>query len=183
MAFHAGNVKDGKHYWLTPPDLMRSLQLEFNFDYDPCPFPLPEGYDGFVAEWGKCCYVNPPFQPVMSGGKLKGVTAWAKKIIHEHTQGKKVVFVYPLDKWLLKLIAYATEIRNLGDVRWIATEDGSTGPGIGRHIAMFVFDPEKPARYNISDGPKETTDAGPCFNRYNPGSMAAPVNKDQLSLF
>lgn len=52
MAFEIGNKKDGKHYWLTPPDLRAALQQEFNFDYDPCPFPLPDGYDGLRADWG-----------------------------------------------------------------------------------------------------------------------------------
>jgi len=52
MAFEKGNKADGKHYWLTPPGLMKSLQLEFDFNYDPCPFPKPEEYNGLLAEWG-----------------------------------------------------------------------------------------------------------------------------------
>ena len=43
--FHVGNP-DGKHYWLTPPELYASLDAEFNFDWDPCPYPLPVGFDG-----------------------------------------------------------------------------------------------------------------------------------------
>lgn len=51
MPYEKGNA-DGKHYWLTPPDLMAQLQEEFSFDLDACPFPRPEGFDGLTAEWG-----------------------------------------------------------------------------------------------------------------------------------
>ncbi len=47
-----GNFEDGKHYWLTPPDLLKLLNDEFKFDFDPCPFPIPEGFDGLTCEWG-----------------------------------------------------------------------------------------------------------------------------------
>lgn len=39
--FHAGNRVDGKHYWLTPPDVYGPLHAEFDFTFDPCPYPLP----------------------------------------------------------------------------------------------------------------------------------------------
>jgi hypothetical protein len=32
------------------------------------------------------------------------------------------------------------QVRNLGDVRWLATEDGSAGKGTGRHIAAFILE-------------------------------------------
>jgi hypothetical protein len=144
MGFEQGNSKDGKHYWLTPPELMDDLQKEFGFDYDPCPYPLPAGYDGLEAEWGACSYVNPPFGVVMHKGKKKGATAWARKCIEEFKKGKRVVMVYPIDKWVLMLLDAGAKVRNLKDVRWHATEDGSQGPGTGRHIAMFVLDPSKP---------------------------------------
>lgn len=138
--FHSGNGSDGKHYWVTPPDLMRSLQMEFNFDFDPCPFPLPEGFDGLTCEWGQSSYVNPPFGSIMHQGKKKGPTAWARKAIAEMQKGKRVVLVYPIDKWVLMLLAAGAEVRNLGDVRWLSTEDGKPGKGTGRHIAAFVLD-------------------------------------------
>ena len=143
MSFEGGNAGDGKHYWLTPPELMAQLQLEFDFDYDPCPFPKPKDYDGLDAEWGQSNYVNPPFGVVMHQGKKKGATAWARKCITEYQKGKRVVMVYPIDKWVLMLLDAGAKVRNLRDVRWCATEDGTPGKGTGRHIAMFILDPDK----------------------------------------
>jgi hypothetical protein len=137
--FADGNGDDGKHYWLTPHPLYQQLDSEFHFDYDPCPFPLPEGYNGLSAEWGQSSYVNPPFGSVMVDGKKKGPTAWARKAIEENEKGKRVVLVYPIDKWILMLLKAGAEVRNLGDVRWCATEDGSEGKGTGRHIAAFIL--------------------------------------------
>lgn len=148
MSFEKGNKADGKHYWLTPPELLEKLNAEFGFDFDPCPFPKPEDFNGLTSEWGKCSYVNPPFgsytDPVTK--KLKGPTAWARKAIMEFEKGKKVVFVYPIDKWVLLMIEAGAEIRNLKDVRWHATEDGTRGPGTGRHVACFILDPKKPRK-------------------------------------
>ena len=136
-------AKDGKHYWLTPPELMGELQKEFGFDFDPCPYPKPDDFDGLTAEWGEVNYVNPPFGTVMRDGKKRGVTAWVRKAIEEHKKGKKVVFVYPIDKWIHYFIEAGAEIRNLKDVKWHATEDGSKGKGTGRWIAAFVLDHAK----------------------------------------
>lgn len=166
--FHKGNGDDGKHYWLTPPDLYAKLDAEFNFDFDPCPFPLPEGFDGLTCEWGTSNYVNPPFGSILKfkndecehelnpekrrsmkcihcgeSGKKLGPTAWIRKAIREWEKGKTVVMVYPVDKWVLLIIKTIfgedCDIRNLGDVRWVATEDGSVGKGTGRHIACFIL--------------------------------------------
>ncbi len=137
--FHTG-AADGKHYWLTPPDLMTELQARFRFDFDACPYPLPEGFDGLTCEWGSSTYVNPPFGSIMHQGRKKGPTAWARKAIAEHEKGKRTVMVFPIDKWVLMMIKAGAVIENLGDVRWHATEDGSQGKGTGRHIAMFILE-------------------------------------------
>ena len=47
--FNTGSKYDGKHYWLTPDDLMKSLNDEFNFDFDPCPYPKPDDFDGLTS--------------------------------------------------------------------------------------------------------------------------------------
>jgi hypothetical protein len=121
---------------------MQSLRREFAFDFDPCPFPKPEDFDGLTCEWGTSNYVNPPFGSIMHGGKRKGITAWVRKALAERDKGKTVVLVYPLDKWVLMLLREGAEVRNLGDVRWLATEDGTAGQGTGRHIACFVLRPK-----------------------------------------
>lgn len=140
--FHVG-APDGKHYWLTPPDLMTLLKERFGFDFDPCPYPKGE-FDGLTADWGQSNYVNPPFGSIMHNGKKKGPTAWARKAIEENRKGKQVVMVYPIDKWVLMLLAAGAKVENLGDVRWHATEDGSQGKGTGRHIAMFILPATRP---------------------------------------
>lgn len=146
--FHQGNGDDGKHYWLTPPELMEKLQDEHDFDFDACPYPKPDNFDGLTIDWGCSTYANIPFgsilhQDIKTGKwKKKGPTAWMRKAIEEYKKGKKVVIVYPVDKWILMMIEAGAKITNLGDIRWCATEDGSQGKGTGRHIAQFVLDPD-----------------------------------------
>ena len=137
--FHQGNDQNKKHYWLTPPEVYTPLNQEFNFDFDPCPYPLPEGFDGLTCEWGKSNYVNPPFGSIIHEGKKKGPTAWARKAMAEADKGKDVVLLYPIDKWILMLLEYGVEVRNLKDIKWLATEDNSPGKGTGRHIACFIL--------------------------------------------
>ena len=146
MTFEDGNKSDGKHYWLTPPELYEKVKEELGPEFfDPAPFPKPEDFDGLLCEWGEKNYVNPPFGGFKSkkGKRMPGVTAWARKCIEEYKKGKKVVMVYPIDKWVLMLLAAGAEIKNMGDVKWLATEDGAQGPGTGRHVAMFILDPDK----------------------------------------
>lgn len=128
-----GSSKDGKHYWLTPPELFGRIREEFGCDFDACPYPRPDGFDGLDTEWGESSYVNPPFA---------GPTAWVRKAMAESEKGKRVVFVFPLPKWALMLLTHPNlkEVRNLKDVKWCAIEDGSPGKGIGQHIACFVLD-------------------------------------------
>lgn len=181
--FHKGNGSDGKHYWLTPTELYAQLNKEFNFDFDPCPFPKPDDFDGLTCEWGNSNYVNPPFGSIIHEGKKKGPTAWVRKCIQEWQKGKTVVLVYPVDKWLLMLtkaiLGEDAEIRNLGDIKWIATEDNSIGKGTGRHIAMFILraksivnakqrDNQRPIR-NLAQKAKKKREG----RYYNPGHTAA----------
>lgn len=99
--FHRGNKSDDKHYWLTPwsdPEFVALVEEFGPFDFDPCPYPLPEGFDGLTCEWGQRNYVNIPFGSIMHQGpgdkkpKKKGPTFWVRKAIEEWRKGKLVVF-------------------------------------------------------------------------------------------
>ena len=135
--FHAGNPQDGRHYWLTPPELYAALNAEFAFDFDPAPHPLPPNFDGLTCAWGESNYVNPPFGSIIHQGRKKGMTAWVRKALAEQAKGKRVVLVYPLDSSILMLIKAGVQIRNLGDVQWLATEDGHRAAKCSRPIACL----------------------------------------------
>lgn len=151
MAFENGNKADGKHYWLIPEDVYEKLDSEFEFDFDPCPFPKPEDFDGLYNEWGSSNYVNPPFGSYTCphDGKKKGPTAWARKAITEFNKGRQVVFLYPIDKWVLMMLEAGAEVRNLKDIRWRSIEDWTQGPGTGRHVACFILKKNHERRSNF----------------------------------
>jgi hypothetical protein len=172
--FHVGNGDDGKHYWLTPPDVYARLNAAYGpFTFDPCPFPKPDDFDGLTNEWGAVNYVNPPFGSIIHQGKKKGPTAWVRKAIAESQKGKRVVLVYPVDKWLLMLLGAGAKVENLGDVKWLATEDGSAGKGTGRHIACFVLEPTEDASQHLSDTREaRTCDSKPATEPKSPNPPA-----------
>lgn len=104
-------------YWITPPELYKKLDDEFHFDYDPCPFPKPENYDGIKVEWGKSNYVNPPFHRENGIGP----TAFVRKAIQENQKGKTVVLTIPTQSYVNLLLEAGAEARPLGRVRWLHT--------------------------------------------------------------
>ena len=77
-----------KRYWQTPTELMAVLQKKYNFDFDPCPHPRPEGFDGLEIDWGKRNWCNPPF----TGGVMK----WVRKAIEERSKGNLTVMILPI---------------------------------------------------------------------------------------
>jgi DNA N-6-adenine-methyltransferase (Dam) len=72
--------------WATPPDFYEKLNNEFHFDFDPCP--LHSEFDGLKIEWGKCNYVNPPYDRVNK-------PLFIQKAYEEWKKGKTVVMLLP----------------------------------------------------------------------------------------
>jgi hypothetical protein len=125
-----------KKFWLTPPALLRQLNDEFNFDFDPCPYPLPAGYNSLVVPWGKMNYVNPPFR--IADGPYGGPVEFARKAIEERDNGNKSVIVLPVPLYVDVLVRAGVEIRAAGRIRW--EEVGSRQQYThGRPCCLFIL--------------------------------------------
>lgn len=112
---------------------MEVLSREFIFDFDPCPYPRPNGYNSLVLPWGSCNYVNPPFNK--KDAPYGGPSAFVRKAICEQSEGGTSVFVLPLP-WNLGLLMRAgAELRYGGIVQWL---DGKTGEPCPRKAPQVI---------------------------------------------
>lgn len=129
---------DQKHYWLMPPDKLKPINDEFNFDYDPCPFPRPDGFDGLEVDWGKSNWVNPPFTGMakVPGKRKIGPMAWARKALAERDKGNTSVLIFPI--YQVRVISFledqGAEIRYTGKIRWLAVQDRTPNPTASSNI-------------------------------------------------
>ncbi len=114
-------------YWLTPPEMYQALDREFHFDFDPCPYPRPEGYDGLTRPWGQMNYCNPPFRK--TDGNTDGPTAFVRKAIVEKAAGKSTVLLIPAQSYINLLLEAGAELRSAGRTRFLEVDTGEPLPG------------------------------------------------------
>ena len=107
-------------YWLTPPELYEKLDNEFHFDFDPCPYPKPEGYNSLYLPWGNMNYCNPPFRK--TDGNTDGPTAFVRKAIAEQKVGRSSVLLIPAQSYINLLLDAGAELRSAGRTRFLEVE-------------------------------------------------------------
>jgi len=107
----------------TPDGFFKQLNEEFNFNFDPCP--LNSKINGLEIEWGKRCFINPPYG--------KAIKIWLGKALLEINKGNTELAVFLLPsytdvKWFHEIILpKAKEIRFLkGRLRF--GEHNNTAP-------------------------------------------------------
>ena len=71
---------------LTPPDLLRKLNLRYGGLFDPCP--RNPSFNGLEIDWplDKICFVNPPYS---------NLADWTKKCQVEWRRGAKIILLMP----------------------------------------------------------------------------------------
>jgi hypothetical protein len=106
-------------FWITPPELYKKWDKEFNFDFDPCP--LNPQQNALQIAWGKSNYVNPPYMKkdtLFEKGK-KGPTAFVRKAIEEQKKGNSSFLVLSTPSYVNLLLDANAQVRSLGKIRWI----------------------------------------------------------------
>ncbi len=126
-------------FWLVPPELYKTLDKEFSFDHDPCPYPFVK--DGIETAWGRSNWVNPPFRraDAMNGN---GPTAFVRKAIEEQKKGKTSVIILPVLSLLNMLFEAGAEVRSCGRVKWIHAETGDKWKNPS-NCALFILRGDK----------------------------------------
>ena len=137
------SIKRVKKYWLTPLDIYRELDREFNFDFDPCPYPRPEDFNAIKVPWGKSNYVNPPFRK-SDGAFGVGPTAIIRKAITEQQHGKSSVIIINTMSFINLLLEAGAECRSMGRMRWLDCKTGEPWKHPSNTTLFILKGKEKP---------------------------------------
>jgi site-specific DNA-methyltransferase (adenine-specific) len=79
-----------KDDWATPKEFYNTLNQEFDFTFDPCPFQHDTNqWNGLDIDWGERNYINPPYSRTLK-------EAFVRKAIEESKKGKLCVMLLPV---------------------------------------------------------------------------------------
>jgi hypothetical protein len=135
-------VDKESEFLLTPLDRLAELKRVFRINFDACPFPRPEGFDGLTVPWGSRTYVNCMFN--------EDVSQFVKKAIAEYRLGKLIVFVLPLCAMgaIARLLCAGASVYDLDIPAWRSIRDGvstNPAPATARQPCVWlVLDPNGP---------------------------------------
>ena len=134
-----------KDDWQTPSEFYQTLNKEFNFNFDPCPYQHNiELWDGLKIDWNERNFINPPYSQ-----KLKD--AFVIKAIEQAGHGKLCVCLLPVSTstrlFHVHILPNATDIRFLPKrLKFIGTNSKGelVSNKTGMHDSMLViFDGRK----------------------------------------
>jgi len=123
-------------YWLIPPETYEQLNAEFNFDFDPCPYPRPPDYNSLILPWGKSNYVNPPF--CKKDAPHGGPSAFVRKAIAEQALGKTSVLILPVPNSIGLLLEAGAELRYGGKINWLEADTKEPCPRAYRQVVAVL---------------------------------------------
>lgn len=81
---------DNTDHWKTPDYIYDPLNIEFDFNFDPCPLHhYLLNFDGLSIEWKERNFINPPYS-------LKLKAAFVEKALEESRKEKLCVLLLPV---------------------------------------------------------------------------------------
>ena len=134
-----------RDHWATPKDFYLSLNDEFDFDFDPCPYMHDlSKWDGLKIEWGNRNFINPPYTR-----KLKEL--FIKKAIEQSKKNKLCVMLLPVSTSTIIFHDYI--LKNNPEIRFVKgrlkfsginTKGEFVDNSVGMHDSMIIiFDGRK----------------------------------------
>jgi hypothetical protein len=150
-----GKMNKNARFWKTPPEIYTMLSEKYGpFDFDPCPYPVPEGFDGLIVPWSNCNFVNPPFRR-HDGVNGRGPTAFVRKAIEEQKDGKNSILLLPVQSYVNLLLEAGAELRSLGRLHWreITTGEPMKSPS---PICCFILRAPKEKAWPTDKYPRLT---------------------------
>ena len=126
-----------KDDWVTPDYVYDPLNLEFDFQFDPCP--INNTFNGLVIPWSERNFINPPYSRLLK-------EAFVKKAIEESKKKKLCVMLLPVSTSTRLFHDYI--LPNADEIRFVKrrikfighdTKGNLVNTKVGMHDSMIVI--------------------------------------------